>query len=216
MDDLPIIKEIERAFNVLNEKLFGGKIKRPAITLDIKRKVSIRFIGGVIYIGSEFPQLDLHDVLACLLHEMIHVLNFQNKVIDCTANQYHNKKYFLSVALAVGLVVSKHKAQGWSLTTTSIPKGGFNPDILQIPPKQAIQKRVKAFSEVALNRAAYNEAKAYIEANRPGPAAPCFLKYICKCPPPHNSIRSGRRPDGPHPLRITCQECGGQFTCVDE
>jgi hypothetical protein len=39
----------------------------------------------------------------------------------------------------------------------------------------------------------------------------CFLKYICQCSPPHNSIRSGRRPNGPHALHIQCLMCGANF-----
>jgi hypothetical protein len=43
----------------------------------------------------------------------------------------------------------------------------------------------------------------------------CFLKYECGCPPPHNSIRSGRRPDGSHPLKAVCMVCGKSFNCVE-
>ena len=37
-----------------------------------------------------------------------------------------------------------------------------------------------------------------------------FLKYICNCPEPHNSIRSGRRS-----LNVNCGECGYKFVVFD-
>lgn len=43
-----------------------------------------------------------------------------------------------------------------------------------------------------------------------------FMKYQCKCKPPHNSIRSGCRPDGPNRLNIICKDCGQPFTCVED
>jgi hypothetical protein len=209
---LPLVGEIERAFATINAKLFGGNLKMPPVVIDITKKVSIRYLSENLVVGSEFKGVDYHDLLLILLHEMVHVSNHQQGVVDCTANQYHNKK-FLAAALAVGLVVKKHKTQGWSVTGLNIPKGGADQAEIRVPEKSAIQKRVKTFNEINIDRQIFREGKNYI-AGKGRPAKACFLKYVCKCPPPHNSIRSGRRPDGPNPLRIRCEVCGSPFVFV--
>jgi len=214
---LPIIGELERAFSVLNAKLFGGILKMPPVVIDTKKKLSIRYQSENLVIGIDFINIDYHDLLLVLLHEMIHIANHQEGVVDCTANQYHNKR-FLAKALEVGLVVKKHKTQGWGITGTNIPKGGVDGDLVRVPEKPAIQRRVKTFNEVNIDKQIFREAKNNIadKAGRARPPKACFLKYVCKCPPPHNSIRSGRRPDGANPLRIRCEQCGSLFVCVTE
>lgn len=214
MSKLLIIREVETAFKVLNEKLFGGTLETPLVVVDTAKKVSVRYLSELLVVGTEVSDLEYHDFLAVLLHEMIHIYNAQNGFVDVTANQYHNKK-FLEAALAVGLVVTKKKTQGWGFTATSIPKQ-HSQDAVRIPQKKSVQERILAFQAASNNhdKVKFRQAKAEV-STKSGKKRPkvCFLKYVCTCPPPHNSIRSGRRPDGDHPLRIRCEVCGSLFRC---
>lgn len=219
MDNDTLIGEIERACNFLNQFLFDGKIQLPPIVIQTKKKVSIKWMVDVknIVIGSEFLQLEFYDVLGVLLHELIHVANFQNGVIDVTINQYHNK-HFLTLANKVGLVVIKHKTQGWGLTSIVYPRNITEKSYLKRPLKNAITRRNKAFTDINFNEKKFKDARLHLQAmiKNEKPVKTYFLKYECNCAPPHNSIRSGRRPDGPNALNIQCMNCRSQFECVTD
>lgn len=217
-----IVSELERVYSILNEKLFGNKLKPVKIVVARsqdypKRKVALRYFSetATLVVGSEFPKLEYADLPTAMLHEMIHIYNHQNGTIDCTTNQYHNKA-FLSAALAAGLVVIKHKTQGWSITTTIYPRNVVAKDYISKPQKDATARREDAFACLKIDKAILKEAKADIrqKAKEEKPSKTFFLKYVCNCPPPHNSIRSGRRPDGPNALNIQCQNCHSTFVCA--
>lgn len=218
MDKLLILTELERIFNFLNQRLFNGEIKPVSIAVQAKKKCSLRYFSEekILNIGSEFGNLQHQDILGVMLHEMIHIYNEQKDMIDVTANQYHNK-YFLTMALQAGLVVIKHKSQGWSITSTLYPRNVIDREYIKKPTREAIQRRIEVFDSINLDKQAYKQIKNDLLAKvkKEKPAKVFFLKYVCNCPPPHNSIRSGRRPDGPNALNITCNNCRSKFECVD-
>ena len=51
----------------------------------------------------------------CLTHELVHFINYSNKIKDCSSNQYHNK-HFKKQAELLLLSVEKTK-KGYNLTT---------------------------------------------------------------------------------------------------
>jgi hypothetical protein len=55
------------------------------------------------------------DVCETLIHEAAHALNFARGIKDCSASQYHNKK-FRDAAETLGLDVTKVPHYGYSLT----------------------------------------------------------------------------------------------------
>lgn len=220
MGDKPvIIPELLRVFRILNERLFDGKIQEVPVVIQVKKKVSIRYLHDIesLVIGADFTKLECDDIPGVLLHEMIHIFNHQQGTTDVTTNQYHNNS-FLKVAINVGLVVIKHKTQGWAITSTVIPRNVVEKDFIVKPNKDAGTKLQQTFEEIKLDKAVFKkgrtEVKQKIEAEKP--AKTYFLKYVCNCPPPHNSIRSGRRPDGPNALNILCMNCRSKFECVTE
>jgi len=219
MDKPPIVAELERVFFVLNQDLFEGTINPVPVTIQPKKKVSLRYFpdAKAIVLGSDFPNLDYTDVPPTLLHEMIHIWNEQQGVVDCTTNQYHNKQ-FLSSALEMGLVVIKHKTQGWAITTTTLPRNVMTKELVRVPSKAAITRRNEVFAALKIDKAAFRQGRSEIRqrVKEEKPSKTYFLKYVCNCPPPHNSIRSGRRPDGPHALNIECKNCHSKFVCVSK
>lgn len=214
-----LIAELDRIFGVLNQSLFSGELEPVKFAIQPKKKVSLRWVSDSenVIIGADFSKLEFGEIPGVLLHEMIHISNHQNGLPDVTTNQYHNKN-FLQAALSVGLVVIKHKTQGWAITSTVYPRNVVERVFIKRPSKDAIRRRDDAFDSIkmdkALFKAGFADMRDRIRTEKP--TKTYFLKYQCNCPPPHNSIRSGRRPDGPNAPNIQCGDCRSQFVCVSD
>jgi hypothetical protein len=215
---LLFIRELERTFQILNAELFSGNLKRPEFLMQPRKKVSLKYADtGHLVIGQQFKDVEYAELPVLMLHEMIHISNLQKGIVDCGANEYH-KKEFLNIALKLGLFVIKHKTQGWAITTTTYPRNVVEPDSVRQPTPQAIQHLESVLDRIKFDKAVFREGRSDIANKSRGEKRPknYFLKYICNCPPPHNSIRSGRRPDGPNALNIRCMNCNSNFVCVEE
>lgn len=212
------ISDLKLAFDVMNKRLFDNKLKNVDFIVRNKKKVGLRWIveNNAIVIGSDFLNVEFEEILSILLHEMVHIDNFQANIVDVTDNQYHNKK-FLAIASQKGLVLIKHKTQGWSITSTFVPRNVVNKLHCKKPTKQQLALRIETFQSITLNRLKYRELQREIreKIKQEKPAKTYFLKYECNCLPPHNSIRSGRRSDGPNALNICCLNCNSNFKCVE-
>ena len=69
-----------------------------------------------IMFNADFFKNGAEGVLATLIHEISHSINYKNGISDCTNEQYHNKQ-FAKVAEGLGLKVEKVKRFGFALTT---------------------------------------------------------------------------------------------------
>lgn len=218
--DTLLCLEMQEAFQALNRGLFEGSLEPVPFVILPKRKFTIKFIGeeNAIVIGGEFSKLDRVDILPQLLHEMVHISNHQKGLVDVTANQYHTIKYFLPVALSVGLIAIKHKSQGWSITAAVCPRNVVEKEFIRRPDDEVIRKRDAVFHGILFDKALISKSQEEIKkrAEDSKPTKTFFLKYICNCPPPHNSIRSGRRPDGVNALNIVCMNCRSRFICISD
>jgi hypothetical protein len=221
-----IVQEVEKAFGVLNQELFGGRLVCPSVIFQPRMKHTIRWFPDTtdLSIGGDFAEVDGTEILADLLHEMVHIYNAAEGEVDCTSNSYHNRK-FLAPALKVGLVVSHHKTQGWGLTGISASKRSLVPkkkgsivDAQELPEAQDVQKREWAFYAAEIDQEVIRKAKSHIRSlNAPKRNGKVyFMKYACGCPGPHNSIRCGRKPDGPNRLNAVCGFCNKNFEVVRE
>ena len=185
------LSEMERVSQILARDLFGG-VSIPQFKLELARKAP--FTDEIVHIavGIGIIKLSQGEILAGILHELVHIYNRIRGVSDQTANHYHNRK-FKNLAIQVGLRVTCDRNKGWHIT--SLTDGVQNNiDACRVNAKYLLEgkKQLRRMIQGRIQR-------------------PCFLKYICECPPPHNSIRSGRRPNGGHPLRIRCEVCGAAF-----
>lgn len=203
-----ILPEIERVYKSLNKSLFNDKLRVPTFVLSPHKKGVVRFIPEdfEIVVGCDIAKVDADAFLLHLLHEMVHLSNFQKGIVDCRHGQYHNVK-FRNAALAVGLSVSRDRSHGWGLT--SLLASG---DDAGEPPLQARQLLVESLAIAKLNEKLLKEVQKKVVASH---KRTFFLKYECNCAAPHNSIRSGRRPDGDHPLNIKCMICNSYLRCVE-
>ena len=78
-------------------------------------------MGGTheINIGAGTLSRPIEEVVATLLHEMVHYYNHVKGVQDCSrGNTYHNRK-FRDAATAHGLIVDHHPKYGWTITSPS-------------------------------------------------------------------------------------------------
>jgi hypothetical protein len=208
----PVVLAIESLFEQLNFEFFGGGLAIPTHVIHPEKKVVFKFDphAYAIWIGAGFADVK-NDLVLNYLHEMIHIWNANKRAVDCTSNQYHNKK-FLDRALACGLFVTRHKTQGWSQIHWDEPKRVKKIDLCT-PTQGALDKCKEIISTIKLDNAVIIESrttlKMMLDGNKP---KQCFLKYVCKCKPPYNSIRSGRMPDGPNAPKIKCLKCDESFS----
>jgi hypothetical protein len=136
-----LTKQIEKAFDHFNVKLFDGKLNRPAITIQRDAGTygwcSIYEVWGngsgrdgmrELNLTANYLRRHALDRWGTLIHEMVHLSNLQNGVLDCNpSNQYHNKK-FKTLAESVGLVVTKEGHRGWCRTRVATSHlDGINP-----------------------------------------------------------------------------------------
>jgi len=208
----PLVQEFERAFGQLNKGLFGDRFRLPTHVVQPDKKVVFRFVGNTpnayhITVGGYFGKLKtIKELVQEYLHEMVHISNWYDNILDCTTNQYHRRE-FLDAALKVGFYVSRHKVQGWGITRIDPPKI----ENTQAPEEEAARRLAELLENFKFQKDVFENSREEIRRLANTPRKVCFLKYVCQCPPPHNSIRSGRRPDGLHPLKIRCENCNSLF-----
>ena len=122
---------LNKIFDMLNNRFFEGALSRPTITIQstprayghfsLREDTWVSKIGGTheINIGAGTLARPIEDVVATLLHEMVHYYNYVCGVQDCSrGNTYHNRK-FKEEAEARGLVVERSERYGWSHTSPS-------------------------------------------------------------------------------------------------
>jgi hypothetical protein len=151
------------------------------------------------------------DVVATLLHEAAHALNFQRGIKDCSKNQYHNR-HFENAAKELGLTVSQVPHYGFALT--------------QLPHETAAvyESETKALQAVLIHRRAItavtapptkpkngddNKEDDQGEEEDPNNNKTRLKKATCQCP---FIIRASRKVLAA--TTITCGRCGGSFEFV--
>ena len=126
------IAELNRIFDLLNERYFGGKLEKPVITIESggKKANVLGFCSASkvwqdkeantyyqITICSEHLNKGIEEIAGALIHEMVHLYCAINEIKDTSrSGTYHNKKY-KEVAQAHALNVEFDKKIGWSITS---------------------------------------------------------------------------------------------------
>ena len=197
---------LNKIFDLLNKAFFEGALARPTITIQstprayghfsLREDTWVSKIGGTheINIGAGTLARPIEDVVATLLHEMVHYFNHVCGVQDCSrGNAYHNRK-FKEAAEAHGLVVERSERYGWSRTSPSEALLNFVID--------------NSLTEILLNR---NEDRGFQITGTGAHSGSTFgttktsstRKYICPCC--GMSIRATKE------VRIACMDCDEQM-----
>lgn len=121
---------LEKMYGQLNKDMFNGELENVFITVqsapnsyghvtcDKIWKVKDTF-EYEMNISAEYLNRPIVDVVATLLHEMVHIYNQMHNIRDCSRGMtYHNKK-FKEKAESVGLVLEHGSRVGWSITKPS-------------------------------------------------------------------------------------------------
>lgn len=121
---------LETAYKKFNDYFFEGKLPEVAITIQSSRgayghcttqKVWASTDGSKDYyelnIGAEHLNRPIENVLATLVHEMVHIYCMEVGLKDTSnGGRYHNS-VFKAEGEKRGLILSKHGYIGWSVTS---------------------------------------------------------------------------------------------------
>ncbi len=122
---------LQAAFNAINRDFYNGELEKVIITVKEGRKEGTlgTFCTAKDWVqnGKERHEINIsanyigsrtvEQTIVTLMHEMVHLYNFQNEIKDTSrAGVYHNKK-FKQTAEEHGLHVDFSDQIGWSLTT---------------------------------------------------------------------------------------------------
>lgn len=120
--------ELEKCFRLLNQDFFNGELPTPIITVIPTPRAYAHYVPYDIWetrdskkreinIASGTLDRPLENILASLLHEMVHMYNDVILNIQDTSrkNMYHNK-YFAKQAEQRGLTVTRSEHYGYAHT----------------------------------------------------------------------------------------------------
>lgn len=124
-------KFLEDAFDALNQEYFESTLSRPIITIQTDPKAYGRYTPSQwrdtrkgkgfdeINLGAETLDRPIANVVATLIHEMVHQYCELNGIQDTSrGNTYHNSR-FKAEAEKRGLIIDYNEKIGYSITTPS-------------------------------------------------------------------------------------------------
>lgn len=200
---------LNKIFDLLNVRFFEGALARPTITIQSTPKAYGHFsiqadtwvstIGATheINIGAGTLARPIEQVVATLLHEMVHYYNCVNGIQDCSrGNTYHNKA-FKQAAEERDLIVERSEKYGWSRTSPSDLLLEFVLD--------------NDLTDILLNRNEFTGFQIAGTGTHSGMSTingtekkkSSTRKYVCPCC--GMSVRATRE------VRIACMDCGQQM-----
>lgn len=201
---------LNKVFDLLNKEYFESALSRPTITIQSTPKAYGHFslsnntwvskLGGTheINIGAGTLARPIENVVATLLHEMVHYYNYINGIQDCSrGNTYHNKK-FKQEAEKRGLLIKHSDKYGWSHTEPSDDLLEFvlNHDLTDI----LINRNEASYFRVGGGSGAHSGG---VDGITPPARTSSTRKYVCPCC--GMSVRATRT------VRIACIDCNEQM-----
>lgn len=203
---------LNKIFDLLNEEFFESTLSRPTITIQSTPKAYGHFslredtwvskLGATheINIGAGTLARPIEEVVATLLHEMVHYYNFTRSVQDCSrGGTYHNRR-FRDAAESRGLSVTHSDKYGWSHTSP-------NDELLDFVLENGL-------TDILINRNEFTGFHIPGTGTHSGaggtlpPKKSSTRKYICPCC--GMSVRATRC------VRIKCMDCEQQMVTVEQ
>ena len=195
---------LEKMFRALNNRYFNGKLEEPIITIQSTPRAYGHVTVGKSWrkgqehrhelnIGAGTLDRPIENIVATLLHEMVHLWNLQIGVQDCSrGGAYHNKK-FRDAATERDLDISYDSRIGWSITE----------------PTEALVEFIieQGWEDIMMNRIEWGYIPRGTGAGNisgtttviPPKAKGHTRKYQCPCC--HNSVRATKI------VNIKCVDC---------
>ncbi|MGN0488206.1 MAG: SprT-like family protein [Ruminococcus sp.] len=123
--------ELEKAFRLINEELFDNELPTPIITVIPTPRAYAHYVPYDIWSAKDGAKREINiasgtldrpieNIIASLVHEMVHMYNDVILNVSDTSNKgvYHNKQ-FKKEAEAHGLIVTRSEKYGYSHTEPS-------------------------------------------------------------------------------------------------
>jgi hypothetical protein len=209
MKEPDLLVQTENLFSSINKSLFSERIQKVPISVSPQEKFLFSWKGNHLKLGSGAAYATKEKFFSSMCHEMIHIFNHQQRIVDVGRNFYH-KNAFADCALSIGFIVVKHKAQGWSFISTEVPRNALLSQFIRIPFKENNSKML-----YELNTFQWDGIDRSILISNSKNKKSFFLKYECDCPSPYNSVRCGRGNKSSNPFHAKCLVCGGVFKICD-
>ena len=119
---------LEKIFRQLNADSFAGRLEEPIITIQStptayghvtvaktwKRKDDWRH---ELNISADWLERPIEQVVATMIHEMVHLYNIQMGIQDCSRGGTYHNKHFKEEAEKHMIHIEKHEKYGWTLTS---------------------------------------------------------------------------------------------------
>lgn len=119
---------LEKIFRAINNDSFGGELEEPIISIMSTPGAYGHVTVGKVWkrkgeerhelnIAADWLQRPIENVVATMIHEMVHLYNMQQGVQDTSrGNTYHNRK-FKEEAEKHMLRIDKDERYGWTITS---------------------------------------------------------------------------------------------------
>ena len=187
---------LEEAFDVLNQRFFESALSRPAITIQSTPGAHGHFTpydawddSGLklkeINLGAESLHRPMPNIIATLMHEMIHYWCHSKSIKDTSrGNTYHNKR-FKEEAEKRGSIITSAPLIGYSVTQPA-------PELVNLVNDMGWDNKLNLYRNP--------KKKLYPDKTKTAKKKSSTRKYICpKC---GLSIRATKV------VRIACMDCG--------
>lgn len=206
------VKFLEEAFDVLNQRYFESALQKVAITIQSTPKAHGHFTpwdswaeGSAtmkeINLGAESLKRPVPEIVATLLHEMVHYYCHVNGIQDASRSYtYHNKR-FKEECEKRDLVISQARVVGYSVTKPS-------ETLSRLVSEQGWNDRIKLFRERKSPCKGGSADSGKSGADQKEKKKSSTRKYIC--PLCGMSVRATRE------VRIACMECNNTQMVMGE
>ena len=195
---------LEEVFDILNERYFESALSRPAITIQSTPRSYGHFTPydawndrGLklkeINLGAESLRRPVSEVIATLMHEMVHYYCHIQGIKDVSrGNTYHNK-HFKEEAEKRGLIISYADGVGYSVTRPS-------QDIKDLVRDLEWMDKLQLYRNPEYKKETGDSGDSKGSMNNDGKKKSSTRKYVCpKC---GLSIRATKE------VHIACIDCG--------
>lgn len=196
----PAIQELHKAFDLLNEKYYGGALPQVVIIVQAKGKTNAYgwFTPSKVWettaeekheiaITAEFLNREYIEIMRTLHHEMIHLYCHSNGIKDTSrGSTYHNKNFRIE-SEARGFYYENNSPDskyGWSFSSLT-------------------DDTVAEIEEMDINKTAFTLARKDFNSDPKKKKKSNIVKWVCGC----NVIIRSSKPE----INVICGDCGTQF-----
>ena len=199
---------LNKIFSDLNETYFENALSKPVITIQSTPRAYGHVTCGKVWesgeenrhelnIGAGTLRRPIEEIVATMLHEMVHLYCMANGIKDTSRGTvYHNKK-FKEEAEKRDLKIEHHDRYGWTITSPSLELLDF----IDLQGWQAIQmtEGLTWADMTGTGTGSRTPGAANGGADKPPKKPTHIRKYICPCC--KNSVRASKV------VNLICGDC---------